>query len=367
MTSFLNLNQILNYSSKALQNRNKTNLRFLYLFIIINCIYATLLELQHFIKFDDNVINCLINFPLSFLTGPIIYYYFRDEIFKYEPLKLRDLYHFLPLVIYFVYIGAINIEINNLLFKFKSTLEIHSISTSSFLYLIRILQIFTYFTIGLMHCYNRYGLNFIKKNKLALLSPYILIYLTLITLAFYPQVYFLFLGQFDVEYSFTHSIAIIILIGFTIRLTVDRFPQIAESVQIIIQDENNQQNRYKKDIILTDQQLKIYSNIINQYISTKPTRDTKFNKNQLVSAVCLPEYLVNCYFNQHLGTSFGNWKTNQRIIDGVDLIEKGFLRSKTIESLAKEVGFSSRSRFVEAFLKIKGCTPTEYHAQYYKS
>lgn len=366
MTSLLKLNQLLNSRSEYLQNGKKTNLRFLFLFIIINSIYATLLQVQHLYKFDDNLHKCLINFPLSFLTGPIIYYYFRDEIFKYEPLKLSDLYHFLPLVIYFVYIGAINIEIVNNKFKFKSTLEIHSISSSSFLYLIRILQIFTYFTIGLMHCYNRYGLNFIKKNKLALLSPYILIYLTLISLAFYPQVYFLFLGQFDVEYSFTHSMAIIILIGFTIRLTVDRFPQIAESVQIIIQDENNQLTKFKKEIILTDHQLKIYSKIINQYISTKPTRDTKFNKNQLVSAVCLPEYLVNCYFNQHLGTSFGNWKTNQRIIDGVDLIQQGFLKSKTIESLAKEVGFSSRSRFVEAFVKIQGCTPTDYHAQYFK-
>jgi AraC-like DNA-binding protein len=160
--------------------------------------------------------------------------------------------------------------------------------------------------------------------------------------------------------------AIIILIGFTIRLTVDRFPQIAESVQIIIQDENNQLTKFKKEIILTDHQLKIYSKIINQYISTKPTRDTKFNKNQLISAVCLPEYLVNCYFNQHLGTSFGNWKTNQRIIDGIDLIQQGFLKSKTIESLAKEVGFSSRSRFVEAFVKIQGCTPSDYHASYFK-
>lgn len=366
MISLLKLNQLLYSRSTYLQNGKKTNLRFLFLYIIINIFYTTLLYLLKNYQNNKGLYTLAENFPITFLTAPIVYYYFRDEIFKYEKLKLVDLLHFIPLLIYVVYVGANNIKIQQYTFSLKSSIEIHSLTTSSFLYLIRIIQIFSYFVIGIILCYNRYGLNFIEKSKLSIFSPNIFIYLILISLALYPQAYFAILGSLDLNYSLSYSILIILLIGLSIRFIVNKFPQISETVQTIIEEEYNESNKFKKEIILSDSQLAMYSKIINQYISTKPTRDTKFNKNQLVSAVCLPEYLVNCYFNQHLGTSFGNWKTNQRIIDGVDLIQQGFLKSKTIESLAKEVGFSSRSRFVEAFVKIQGCTPTDYHASYFK-
>jgi AraC-like DNA-binding protein len=55
------------------------------------------------------------------------------------------------------------------------------------------------------------------------------------------------------------------------------------------------------------------------------------------------------------------YNTTQRINDALDLIQQRYLKSKRIESLVKKVGFFSRSRFVDAFIKIQSCTPLEYH------
>jgi AraC-like DNA-binding protein len=46
------------------------------------------------------------------------------------------------------------------------------------------------------------------------------------------------------------------------------------------------------------------------------------------------------------------------------LIENGFLAESTIEALAGECGFTSRSAFGKTFKSIIGETPSEYAAQF---
>jgi AraC-like DNA-binding protein len=155
---------------------------------------------------------------------------------------------------------------------------------------------------------------------------------------------------------------IIVAIGVSVRYLFNKYPRITESEPQLIQKEYKPINKIYKDKILSAEQQAHYFKIISDYINTKPTRDTKFNKIQLTTDLRLPKYVVYLYFNQQHGMPFGAWKTTERIKDAIDLIQQGYLKSKTIESLARTVGFSSRSRFVEAFIKIQGCTPLEYHA-----
>lgn len=49
-----------------------------------------------------------------------------------------------------------------------------------------------------------------------------------------------------------------------------------------------------------------------------------------------------------------------RISQAIKLIEEGYLKSNTIESLAMNVGFSSYSPFYTSFKKITGTSPQEY-------
>ena len=53
-------------------------------------------------------------------------------------------------------------------------------------------------------------------------------------------------------------------------------------------------------------------------------------------------------------------KTIHKIEDAKSLIDSGYLKTNTLESLAFEIGFSSYSPFFKAFKKYTGDSPNEY-------
>jgi transcriptional regulator GlxA family with amidase domain len=65
-------------------------------------------------------------------------------------------------------------------------------------------------------------------------------------------------------------------------------------------------------------------------------------------------------FKFHCNESFTNFKKIVRIHDAVNLINKGYLKNSTIESLATTVGFVAYSTFSVAFKDITGSTAHDY-------
>lgn len=359
LRSFATLKQFYRYTWNS-------NVRFFCVYLILNIIYSLLLSVFQLRFSNTFTIDLIKNFPFSFVSGPFVFFYCREEILQRPKFEYRDLLHFSPLLIYVIYVFANNIQVVDFSFSFNSQIEIYTIAQDSFLLIIRIFQIFIYFSLSLVICFNRFGLSSVPESKLAIFGPFFILYLSLIFLAFYPHSYFIILSNFDFEYNFFFSLLLVLLTGIVIRLFMWRYPVIVEAMNVTIQTKF-QQDVQGKELMLSSQQIMLFTNLIDEYLKSKPFRESGFNKFHLISAIGLPEYLVNSYFNQYLGISFSSWKTFQRIQESTELIKAGFLQSKTIEYLAKEVGFSSRSRFVEAFRKQVNCSPTEYHAKFYPS
>lgn len=80
----------------------------------------------------------------------------------------------------------------------------------------------------------------------------------------------------------------------------------------------------------------------------------------LALKVGVPESHLNYLFRYHSNLSFQDYKNNMRIAYSISMIENGHLSKNTLESLAKDVGFSSYSPFYKAFKKIIGIGPNEY-------
>lgn len=343
----------------------RSNIRFFCVYLLLNIFYSLLLTVFQ-TKFSNRfVMNLIENFPFSFISGPFAFFYCREEILQRPQFGLRDLFHFTPLAIYLFYGVASNIKIIDFTIIVNSNFEIFTIASNSFLFLIRILQIFIYFSLGLLLCFNRFGLSTVPESRISMFTPYFLLYIVLIFLSLYPHSYFIILSYFDLQYNFFISLSIVFLTGIVIRLFMWRYPVFVENVNVTLQSKFQQQVIESKEVYLSQQQVELFTNLIDDYLRSKPFRQNGFNKYHLISSLGLPEYLVNSYFNQYLGVSFSSWKTFQRIQESTELIRGGFLQAKTIEYLAKEVGFSSRSRFVEAFRKQMECSPTEYHLKFF--
>lgn len=123
--------------------------------------------------------------------------------------------------------------------------------------------------------------------------------------------------------------------------------------------------------ITNQKDLKIASNVtanLNNYIyqieslsfHTNTFRNTEFTVEDFAKKLHLPKVHLLYVFKYHCDLSFVEYKNMVRIHDAIKLLETGFLKSNTMESLAKEVGFSTYKPFYSSFKTITGSTPQEY-------
>ena len=74
----------------------------------------------------------------------------------------------------------------------------------------------------------------------------------------------------------------------------------------------------------------------------------------------IPVHHLSYYFNEHLNINFNTWKNDHKINFVIELIEKGNYELLTLDALAKQAGFGSRTTFFNAFKQKTGLTPSEF-------
>jgi AraC-like DNA-binding protein len=99
---------------------------------------------------------------------------------------------------------------------------------------------------------------------------------------------------------------------------------------------------------------------VNDYLLQYPFIKKDFSLSQMSFDLKIPERVLSNYFNKELNKTFGEWKNDSRINFAIDLIDKGAAKKITIEAISSEVGFVSRSKFIDAFKSRKGVTPSKY-------
>jgi AraC-like DNA-binding protein len=91
-----------------------------------------------------------------------------------------------------------------------------------------------------------------------------------------------------------------------------------------------------------------------------PFIQTDFSLSQMSFDLKIPERFLSNYFNKELEITFSDWRKNLRIDYVCSLIEAGESKNLTIEAIATNAGFASRSKFIDAFKMRKGLTPSAF-------
>ncbi len=91
-------------------------------------------------------------------------------------------------------------------------------------------------------------------------------------------------------------------------------------------------------------------------------RNPEFAMKEFAVVLNIPKSHLKYLFKYHSKTSFSDFKKISRIQDALDLIEQNFLTTNTLESLSKEVGFTSYNPFFTSFKDVVGKSPQEYIA-----
>jgi AraC-like DNA-binding protein/uncharacterized membrane protein YidH (DUF202 family) len=104
---------------------------------------------------------------------------------------------------------------------------------------------------------------------------------------------------------------------------------------------------------------------IEEYSFRSPAfRNPDLSIEDIAAAIKIPVSHLQYIFKFHSTESFTDFKKIVRIHDATKLLENGFLREKTVESLSETVGFSSYVTFYLAFKSITGMTTQEYGKKY---
>ncbi len=85
-----------------------------------------------------------------------------------------------------------------------------------------------------------------------------------------------------------------------------------------------------------------------------------FNVTKCARELEIPAHHLSYFIKKYYGISFTAYKNKLRMEHAKKLIEIGFLETNTIEALAWECGFSSRSSFSKAFKSEMDLSPSEY-------
>jgi AraC-like DNA-binding protein len=132
------------------------------------------------------------------------------------------------------------------------------------------------------------------------------------------------------------------------------FVKYKETKSILSNDEVNKIAFIEEDYSKEIQDINNYFNI------NKPYLNSNLTLGQVSVTLNIPirelSYILNNYFNQRF-TDFVNAYRLKYIIDNFN---KSYLDNFTIESIALEAGFTTKSGFYKSFKKFYKTTPTEY-------
>ncbi len=92
-------------------------------------------------------------------------------------------------------------------------------------------------------------------------------------------------------------------------------------------------------------------------------KDSKFLLSDLAKKLIIPNSHLIYLFKYHSKISFFDFKNNLRIQESVRLMESGHLKTNTLDTLAREMGFESYNPFLNNFKKIVGISPIKYMKQ----
>ncbi len=358
---------------------NRSNLYLALFFLCSNLIVLVYFGL-HFTKtpFWEGVF--FVNFmPLSFVIGPLLFYYVKYAVAENKNIAPKDYLHLVPAILVVLY----SLPYTALPFSKKVEIAHHiqavtqdydftiSFFSLKLMLFLRPLHLFLYCIISLVYfkldtknkktVYGQLPINYVLIKKMIYtlvgLQLFISLYCLLDSYADFilndyagiinQQNYFRFLG----------------IAFFLQNILLFLFPKIlfdsisypdASLAKIAAQSKKGNTLEINQNI----------NTQLDQYMIKSPFLTNDFNLSKMALDLKVSERVLSNYFNSELSITFSKWKNDQRIDYACKMIENGKADKITVEGISLNVGFLSRSKFIDAFKDRKGVLPSTYIKQF---
>lgn len=333
-------------------------------------------------------------FPALYLIGPMLYWYIRSVLTDNSRLRRKDLWHMLPMMIYFL--AALPYTFVPFSDKVEAATEVvkdvgfmqtyyatilDQIFSVSAIYLSRPILVLGY-TLWSMVLLFRYSIQ--RKVSKVFVRQYFMTKWLCLLLAFLfilvvSQI-LLIIKVFAMDFSelfFTFNVFRILSIAGLIGLLISPFffptilyglPRIPESMLTLNSAEGDTVHVPSDSGKKTNHLESNYIHYINQKADfcmkeVQPYLQPDFNLAHLSVHTQIPVHHLSYYFREEKKQHFNDYRNEWRINHAKNLIRKGEANQFTLETIGLQSGFSSRNTFLTTFKKVEGITPSTFAAQ----
>jgi len=357
---------------------------FLFFFFLINNLYS----LAHYATiYSGNktmVAILLVNFtPLFLLAGPALYFYVRGLLRDDYRFSKSDWLHLIPAFILLINIlphlfSSFDYKLS---FGERVLLDPTEILNNKFLFIPSEVNFILRPLIGLIYvgvCIRLVVLKFKyekPEDKQSLLIYRWLSLLIFNTLLVYVSFLIFTIFSFqslnykmaEVKGYYLLNISLIGLVLFNATLLF--FPNILyglPQLDFLLPNKTNPSTsvlapkRVLKSFEISEEKLQLLHDKIETYCLTKPYLNPDFSLSIMSANTDIPVHHLSYYFNEHLKINFNTWKNDHKINFVIEQIEKGNNEMLTLDALAKQAGFGSRTTFFNTFKQKIGLTPSEF-------
>ncbi len=371
-----------------LRQSNKANI-YLFFFLLINNTYS----LSHYATiYSGNkflIAIMLVHFtPLYLLLGPLFYFYVRGLLKDDFRLSKLDFLHFIPAVLFFINITPYVFKSwdYKLLYAANVIKDAHNFLNidylfmpSSISFLSRPIIAIVYVIASVVLIFRR-GLNERYINIQAkLIFKWLTFFIIISTILYLGFLFFTFsafyIDTLKVEsrqgdFILYSTIGGLLLLNLSLLFFPNilyGLPQLDYAIatkenklleeQLGIAEDIKKQTR---SFEISPEKLNLLKLKIERYIEQKPYLNPEFNLSVMSADTDIPVHHLSYYFNEHLKINFNTWKNDLKIAHVIDLIRNGSGEILTLDALAKQAGFGSRTSFFNSFKQKIGVTPSEY-------
>jgi AraC-like DNA-binding protein len=321
--------------------------------------------------------------PLNFLIAPFSYLYVRAVLFNEKKIQKRDLIHLIPFVIVFInyipfYLLPVNEKvtvIQNSLNYWPDTFKYQAgFLPENFSILFRLILAIIYLVLqwNLILSYKKVH----KESSIQIQISNVLKWLKLFTITstviFFGIIGFMltvfFLPSYYNDEILIQIPSLLVSVGFFVMAAyLLTHPEILSGLPFVkykeVPSDVINDKSYMFPYINEDYKLEM-ERIVDYFKTEKPYLNKDLNINQVSVALAIPSRELSFIINNHFGQRFNDFLNKYRIEYITKKINKEYLSNYTIEGIASEAGFASKSTFNLAFKKYHQCTPTEYFSKF---
>ncbi|RKN10305.1 helix-turn-helix domain-containing protein [Aquimarina sp. BL5] len=299
-------------------------------------------------------------FNLVIFIFPLLYLYLKSLLsFSFRFDSKSFLHLILPLVftVYYVliWIGSLTIspEMKGVWILRYGYFEIQLLHNIALL-----LLLFTYTIMSYLEVRNYEAINI---SKVA--DTYRTWILTLLGLFFIGVLFELITTLLGKIYGYWKSSPVDEWLGFSLTMIVKIYNGIVLYIISLVGYLSYSNPKLKKQTVsrtLVEEQIKSVLHIMKD---KKPFLSKDFSLSTFAELMEITPSVLSNLLNSYLDTSFNDFTNKYRIEEVKDKLRKGLHKSLTLEYIAEDSGFKSKTTFYRAFSKFSSQTPKEYIKQ----